>query len=279
MILGEVYNNKIYNVLHGLRLRFGRDPTWWLTYLFAVAVCLLIDITFITIRVAFWPTDVSDLTSSPRHTYRLRKLTCTYCAAQVDNFQEIEKIPAFRARLEEVASSELQQGWQKKNEAASKGKERKKSDARTDNVKSDDDDVDDDGMSLSKRWTMNMFRPPKMPHHITSSHTATSSASESKGLVIDIRAAEAGRMEEGGMLVGGGRRRSEGGVQRRDSDAGVGTGIIRRGSLAAPSPGMPRSSLHMPSTERPSMSVEMVPSTAEDEINALVARRFGSIKR
>lgn len=57
-------------------------------YIAALAACILLDITLITVRVALWPSDV-------------------------DHFREIEKVPEFKARLEEAAAEELQQGWQK----------------------------------------------------------------------------------------------------------------------------------------------------------------------
>ncbi|KAF8450022.1 hypothetical protein BDZ91DRAFT_751380 [Kalaharituber pfeilii] len=89
IIFSAVYrDNVLYNVRDGLLHRFGRDWTWWLVYIFTVATCVLLDVAFITVRTALWPTDV-------------------------DTFQEIEKIPSLRARLEEAASFELQQGWQK----------------------------------------------------------------------------------------------------------------------------------------------------------------------
>lgn len=86
IILGETYsNNVIYNVKDGILRRFGQDLTWWLVYIFCLSACLILDLALITIRTAFWPSDV-------------------------DVFQEIEKSREMRQRMEEAASIELQQG-------------------------------------------------------------------------------------------------------------------------------------------------------------------------
>ncbi|KAI5840221.1 phospholipid-translocating P-type ATPase [Morchella snyderi] len=87
IILGETYsNNVIYNVKDGILRRFGKDLTWWLVYIFCLSACLILDLALISIRAAFWPTDV-------------------------DVFQEIEKSKEMRERMEEAASVELQQSW------------------------------------------------------------------------------------------------------------------------------------------------------------------------
>jgi phospholipid-translocating ATPase len=94
LIFAGVYaQNTIYNVKGGLTTRFGRDLSWWTTLLISITVCLLIDIAFISLRTAFFPTDI-------------------------DTFQEIEQSTEFKQRLEEAAASELQQGWQKKKKSA-----------------------------------------------------------------------------------------------------------------------------------------------------------------
>lgn len=71
-------------------------------------MCLLLDITLITIRVALWPNDV-------------------------DTFREIEKMPELRRRLEEASSMELQQGWKGREEKKGKEKERKGENGRISN--------------------------------------------------------------------------------------------------------------------------------------------------
>jgi magnesium-transporting ATPase (P-type) len=59
IILGETYsNNVIYNVKDGILRRFGKDLTWWLVYIFCLSACLVLDLALISIRAAFWPTDV-----------------------------------------------------------------------------------------------------------------------------------------------------------------------------------------------------------------------------
>jgi phospholipid-translocating ATPase len=87
VILSCTYkNNKIYHVKWSFLRHFGRDLSWWLVFFVTIAVCLLFDILLIVVRNAFWPTDV-------------------------DIFQEIEQDRDMRRRLEEAASEELQQGW------------------------------------------------------------------------------------------------------------------------------------------------------------------------
>jgi len=71
-------------------------------YFCTIAACLILDITIISIRATFWPTDV-------------------------DTFQEIEKVPELRARLEEAASMELQNGWGRKEKE--RGRKSNSSDA------------------------------------------------------------------------------------------------------------------------------------------------------
>ncbi|KAL7276134.1 drs2 neo1 protein [Rhizina undulata] len=96
IILAETYNSRspIYNVKDGILRRFGVDLNWWLVYIFSVSTCIILDIAFIAFRVAFWPTDV-------------------------DAFQEIEQCRELRKRLEEAASGELQQGWDRGTKKAS----------------------------------------------------------------------------------------------------------------------------------------------------------------
>lgn len=89
LIFSGIYNdNTIYNVKRGLLDRFGSDLSWWSALLVSISCCLLIDIAFISIRTAFFPTDI-------------------------DTFQEIEQTTEFKQRLEEAAANELQQGWQR----------------------------------------------------------------------------------------------------------------------------------------------------------------------
>lgn len=101
LILSALYNdNIIYNVEGGLLARFGRDLSWWAVYCCTIAACLIFDITIITIRATFWPTDV-------------------------DTFKEIEKVPELRAGMEAAASMELQNGRLKKEDESEKAGRRK----------------------------------------------------------------------------------------------------------------------------------------------------------
>ncbi|RPA71295.1 P-type ATPase [Ascobolus immersus RN42] len=93
LIFAGVYaDNTVYNVKGGLTTRFGRDLSWWTALLLSITVCLLIDIAFISLRTAFFPTDI-------------------------DTFQEIEQSTEFKQRLEEAAANELQQGWQRRKKS------------------------------------------------------------------------------------------------------------------------------------------------------------------
>jgi phospholipid-translocating ATPase len=92
IILSCVYgDNVIHNVKWSFLHHFGRDLSWWLVFFLTVAVCMLFDVLLITIRNTFWPTDT-------------------------DIFQEIEQDCDMRKRLEEAASEELQQGWNRDSE-------------------------------------------------------------------------------------------------------------------------------------------------------------------
>jgi len=85
--LSAIYNNNIiHDVKGGITTRFGKELSWWLVYIFTVSACLIFDVSLITIRTAFWPTDV-------------------------DTFQEIEKSREMRKLLEEAANEEPTQGW------------------------------------------------------------------------------------------------------------------------------------------------------------------------
>ncbi|KAF8542184.1 hypothetical protein BDD12DRAFT_826043 [Trichophaea hybrida] len=99
IILSSVYtHNVIHNVKGSFLHHFGADLSWWLVYIFSVSACLLLDVLFIAIRVAFLPTDV-------------------------DDFRELEKSRVMRQRFEEAASDELQQGWSTSKKPSLKEKE------------------------------------------------------------------------------------------------------------------------------------------------------------
>lgn len=116
--MGETYsNNIIYNVKDGIIQSFGRDLAWWLVYIFSVSVCLILDLALITIRTAFWPTDVRNPNPCPAP-YQDGGLILTvviFIFYQVDVFQEIEKSAEMRQRMEEAAIEELKQGWDRDN--------------------------------------------------------------------------------------------------------------------------------------------------------------------
>jgi phospholipid-translocating ATPase len=99
IILSKVYAyNVIHNVKESFLQHFGVDLSWWLVYIFSVAACLFLDVLFISIRVAFWPTDV-------------------------DDFRELEQSRVMRQRFEEAARDELQQGWNRPKKPQSKEEE------------------------------------------------------------------------------------------------------------------------------------------------------------
>jgi len=86
IVLSAVYkNNVIYNVRAGLLHRFGHNVLWWLTLIVIVACCVMLEVTFRSMRAAWWPTDV-------------------------DVFQALEQDRDIRRRFEEAAASELRQG-------------------------------------------------------------------------------------------------------------------------------------------------------------------------
>jgi hypothetical protein len=65
---------------------FGRMPVYWFAIIFSFVSCIVLDVGIITLRVAFFPKDS-------------------------DVFAELEKDPLIKARFEEEAAAELQQGW------------------------------------------------------------------------------------------------------------------------------------------------------------------------
>lgn len=91
VILATTYsNNIIYNVKDGLFDRFGKNALWWLTLILILASVVVFELGVSSLRAAFWTSDV-------------------------DVFQELEKDPMIKRRLEEAASMELQQGWDRDN--------------------------------------------------------------------------------------------------------------------------------------------------------------------
>ena len=87
VILSLLYKkNTIYNVRGGIIDRFGEDPSWWLTLISVILMCVVFEVGITALRSAWFPTDV-------------------------DLFQEYEQDLGLRLRFEESASTELQQGW------------------------------------------------------------------------------------------------------------------------------------------------------------------------
>ena len=90
IVLSAVYrNNVIYNVRAGLLQRFGHNTLWWLTLVIIVASCVVLEVTFRSLRAAWMPSDV-------------------------DIFQALEQDRDIRRRFEEAAASELRQGLEGK---------------------------------------------------------------------------------------------------------------------------------------------------------------------
>ena len=79
-------NNVIYSVRRSFLTQFGRVSTYWLAALCAFVSAIVFDLAIITLRVTFFPKDS-------------------------DVFAELEKDPLIKARFEQEAALELQQGW------------------------------------------------------------------------------------------------------------------------------------------------------------------------
>jgi len=87
IILSAMYkDNLVYSVKGTFLGRVGRVPTYWLAVICAFVAAIFYNIAIITLRVTFFPKDA-------------------------DVFAELEKDPLIKARFEEEAASELQQGW------------------------------------------------------------------------------------------------------------------------------------------------------------------------
>ncbi|KAF2825589.1 phospholipid-translocating P-type ATPase [Ophiobolus disseminans] len=99
IILSLAYNpsSRIYFVrstfLHG----FGANLNWWLCLIIILLAVLVFEYAVEAVRVAWWPSDV-------------------------DVFQALEKDEGVKRRLEEAASGELQQGWER-GKGKGKGRE------------------------------------------------------------------------------------------------------------------------------------------------------------
>jgi phospholipid-translocating ATPase len=76
----------IYFVKDAIRLHFGRQLSWWAGLFLVTAIPLLIDVALQALRSAFMPTEE-------------------------DIFRELQQDAAGKARLEEEAAMELQNGW------------------------------------------------------------------------------------------------------------------------------------------------------------------------
>ncbi|ORY86128.1 hypothetical protein BCR37DRAFT_335757, partial [Protomyces lactucae-debilis] len=79
-------HQSIYFVKDAIRLQFGRQLGWWAGLLIVTAIPLLIDVALQALRSAFRPTEE-------------------------DIFRELQQDSAGKARLEEEAAMELQNGW------------------------------------------------------------------------------------------------------------------------------------------------------------------------
>ena len=78
--------NFVYRVRGAFLTRLGKTPSYWFAFLCAFVACIIYDVAIISLRIAFFPKDA-------------------------DVFAELEKDPLIKARFEEEAASELQQGW------------------------------------------------------------------------------------------------------------------------------------------------------------------------
>jgi hypothetical protein len=80
---GENFEYRVRGAFLG---KLGKVPAYWLAFLCAFIACIVYNVAIISLRVAFFPQDA-------------------------DVFAELEKDPLIKARFEEEAASELQQGW------------------------------------------------------------------------------------------------------------------------------------------------------------------------
>jgi len=90
----------IYFVKHAWFLGFGRNPVWWMTLMLIVVCVVALELAVSSLRAAYFTRDV-------------------------DIFQELERDPNIKARFEEAAAPDLQQGWirEKKKTAGNLGNE------------------------------------------------------------------------------------------------------------------------------------------------------------
>lgn len=76
----------MYRVRGAFLGKLGKAPAYWLAFLCAFVACIIFNVAIISLRVTFFPKDA-------------------------DVFAELEKDPLIKARFEEEAALELQQGW------------------------------------------------------------------------------------------------------------------------------------------------------------------------
>jgi len=78
--------NFVYRVRGAFLGKLGKIPAYWLAFFCAFVVCTVYNVVIISLRITFFPQDA-------------------------DVFAELEKDPLIKARFEEEAAAELQQGW------------------------------------------------------------------------------------------------------------------------------------------------------------------------
>jgi phospholipid-translocating ATPase len=76
----------IYFVKHAWFWGFGRNPVWWMALMLIVVCVVALELAVSSLRAAYFTRDV-------------------------DIFQELERDPNIKARFEEAAAPDLQQGW------------------------------------------------------------------------------------------------------------------------------------------------------------------------
>jgi phospholipid-translocating ATPase len=121
IVLSERFHEDvIYNVRDNFVPITGRNLQFWTTLLVAVACPVLLEVLVNTVRAMVFPTDV-------------------------DVFQQLEKDAGIRLRFEAAAASELQQGWDRGDKAAtmSKDKQTKGRDSQEEEKEEQDEEARD----------------------------------------------------------------------------------------------------------------------------------------
>ena len=102
-------NSRTFDIHHAFLDHFGKDLQWWLTLLYTLTAVLVFELGVQTAKKAFWPSDV-------------------------DIWQELQKDPAMKSRVEETAEGKHRDVNEVGNVGDSREAERQREKEREDEI-------------------------------------------------------------------------------------------------------------------------------------------------